>query len=149
MRTSVLIIAIASAISLCGCLTSQVISPTSATQLREQADAWDRAIVHKDLTAISQNMADTFRHIDSEGHLSNKAQFLSGITSDKLVIHPYEPEDVEIRFYGDVAIMTGTTKLQGAYDGKPFKAHYRYTDTYFKESGSWRIVSVQTTEIAK
>lgn len=149
MRASVFVIALASALSLCGCLTSQNISPGTATQLREQADAWDRAIVRKDLTAISQNMADSFRHIDSEGHLSNKTQFLSGITSDKLVIQPYEPEDVEIRFYGDVALMTGTTKLQGAYDGKPFKAHYRYTDTYFREAGTWRIVSVQTTEIAK
>lgn len=148
MRTSVRLITVAGAIALSGCLTSQNINPT-ATQLRAQADAWDRAIVRKDVAAISQNMADTFRHIDSEGHLSNKAQFLSGITSDKLVIHPYEPEDVEIRFYGDVAIMTGTTRLQGAYDGKSFKTYYRYSDTYFRESGIWRIINVQTSEIAK
>lgn len=139
MHSSVHLIAVASAIALSGCLSIQNINPTTATQLRAQADAWDSAIVRKDVTAISQNMAESFQHIDSEGRLSNKAQFLTGITSDKLVIQPYEPEDIEIRFYGDVALMTGTTKLQGAYNGKPFKTHYRYTDTYFKESGIWNL----------
>lgn len=43
-------------------------------------------------------MADAFQHIDSEGILSNKAQFLTGITSDKLVIQPYGPEHVESVF---------------------------------------------------
>jgi ketosteroid isomerase-like protein len=81
--------------------------------------------------------------------LSSKAEFLSGITSDKLVIFPYAPEDVVIRFYGTTALITGTTELRGTYDGKPFTTHYRYTDTYVNESGVWRVVNVQTTEMTE
>jgi hypothetical protein len=47
---------------------------------------------------ICQNMANAFQHIDSEGHLSNKAKFVTGITSDKLVMQPYGLEDVESVF---------------------------------------------------
>lgn len=149
MRASAAVFVLACTFSLGGCLTTQAPSRLYATVLREQADAWDRAIVGKDLNAIGNNMAESFRHIDSQGRQSNKAEFLSGITSEKLVIHPYEPEDVEIRFYGDAALVTGTTQLSGTYDGKPFKTHYRYTDTYVRQAGSWRVVSVQTTEIAE
>lgn len=53
-----------------------------------------------------------------------------------------------IRFYGDVALITGTTALHGTYGGKPLRTHYRYTDTYVKESGNWRVVNVQTTEMS-
>jgi ketosteroid isomerase-like protein len=120
-----------------------------AARLRQQADAWDRAIVRKDRAAIAQNMAESFQQIDSQGNLSDKAGFLSAITSDKLVIFPYAPEDVVIRFYGRTALITGTTLLHGTYGGKPFTTHYRYTDTYANESGVWRVVNVQTTEMSK
>ena len=137
------------AASLSGCVTALNVNHDSAVQLRQQADAWDSAIVRKDVAAIEQNMAESFQQIDSRGNLSNKAEFLSGITSDKLVIHPYEPEDVVVRFYGDTALITGTTNLHGTYNGKAFTTHYRYTDTYVKEAGVWRVVNVQTTEISK
>lgn len=133
---------------LVGCMTAPMANHNPAAQLRQQADAWDRAIVQKDVTSISRNMAESFQQIDSQGNLSNKSGFLSGITSDKLVIYPYEPEDVVIRFYEGVALISGTTNLHGTYNGKPFKTHYRYTDTYVNESGAWRVVNVQTTEMS-
>lgn len=126
-----------------------VTEPELAIALRQQADAWDLAIVRKDAAAIADNMADSFRQIDSQGSMIDKPQFVAAITSDKLAIFPYQPEDVEIRFYGDVALVTGTTLLHGTYSGKPFQTHYRYTDTYAKEDGVWRVVNVQTTEIAQ
>src|SRR4249919_2007345 len=106
------------AIFLTGCAaTTPIADKNRAMQLRQQADAWDRAIVRKDVAAIAQNMAESFQQIDSQGNLSNKSEFLSGITSDKLVIFPYEPEDVVTRFYGKVALITGTTNLHGTYNG--------------------------------
>ena len=137
---------------LAGCATAPKVvpkvGPNSEVQLRQQADDWDRAIVRKDMAAIAVNMSESFQQIDSRGTLSNKPQFLAAITSDKLVIFPYQVEDVVIRFYGSVALITGTTDLHGTYNGKPFKTHYRYTDTYVKESGMWRVVNVQTTEMS-
>ena len=135
--------------SLSGCVTAPKVNHDPAVQLRRQADAWDSAIVRKDIAAISQNMAESFQQIDSQGNLSNKAEFLSGITSEKLVIYPYEPEEVVIRLYGATALVTGTTHLHGTYNGKPFTTHYRYTDTYVNEAGVWRVVNVQTTEMTQ
>ena len=150
MRMSTMIAGVLFVLMAClvGCTTAPIANRDPAAQLRQQADAWDRAIVRKDVQSISQNMAESFQQIDSQGNLSNKTEFLSAITSDKLTIFPYHPEDVVIRFYGGVALISGTTNLHGTYDGKAFKTHYRYTDTYVNESGTWRVVNVQTTEMS-
>ena len=119
-----------------------------AAKLRTQADAWDAAIIRKDREAIAANMSGSFMQIGSDGRTADKAGFLQGITSDKLVIEPYTVEEFRVRFYGDTALITGRTDMHGTWDGKPFRSNYRFTDTYVRESdGVWRVVNVQTTEI--
>ena len=118
--------------------------------LRAQADAWDAAIVRKDRAAIAANMADSFMQIGSDGRVADKAAFLEAIVSDKLVIEPYTVEEFRVRFYGDTALVTGRTDMHGSWDGKPFRSNYRFTDTYVREAdGAWRVVNVQTTEVAE
>jgi ketosteroid isomerase-like protein len=121
-----------------------------AARLRTQADAWDAAIVRKDRAAIAANMAESFMQIGSDGRVADKAAFLEAITAEKLVIAPYTVEEFRVRFYGDTALITGRTDMHGSWDGKPFESHYRFTDTYAREAdGAWRVVNVQTTEIAE
>jgi len=117
--------------------------------LKAQADAWDVAIVKKDKQAIAKNMSDTFFQIGSDGGTADKAQFLQNLTSPDLVIEPYTVEDFKIRLYGNTALINGRTDMHGTYQGKPFRSHYRYTDTYVKEGNVWRVVNVQTTRIAE
>jgi ketosteroid isomerase-like protein len=119
-------------------------------RLLSQADDWDAAIVHKQREAIAANMAESFMQIGSDGRVADKAAFLDVITSDKLVIEPYTVQEQRVRWYGDTALVTGRTDMHGSWDGKPFRSHYRFTDTYVREAdGHWRVVNVQTTEIAE
>ena len=123
-------------------------APMTEAALRTQADAWDAAIIRKDREAIAGNMSETFMQIGSDGATADKAKFLEGITSDKLVIAPYTVEEFRVRFYGDTALVTGRTDMHGSWDGKEFRSHYRFTDTYVREAdGHWRVVNVQVTEI--
>jgi ketosteroid isomerase-like protein len=142
-------------LALVGCATHRP-APASladaelAARLRTQADAWDAAIVRKDRAAIAANMGENFVQIGSDGRLADKAAFLDGITADKLVIAPYTVEEFRVRVFGDTALLTGRTDMHGSWDGKEFRSHYRFTDTYVREAdGRWRVVNVQTTEIAE
>jgi ketosteroid isomerase-like protein len=117
-------------------------------QLTAQADAWDKAIVRKDEAAIAANMAEEFRQIDHEGKVSDKTAFLKGIMSPKLRIDPYPVDELEVRLYGDMALLSGRTRMTGAYDGHAFTAHYRYIDVYARKNGQWRVVSVQISPLA-
>ena len=66
----------------------------------------------------------------------------------KLTIDPYTVEDFDVRLFGDVALLSGRTRMTGRFDGKPFTSHYRYIDIYVKRNGAWKIVSVQITRMA-
>ena len=116
-------------------------------QLTKQATDWDLAIVRKDRAAIAANMAEDFRQIDGNAHLETKASFVDGVMAPALSIDPYVNEEFEIRLYGDVALLSGRTRMTGRYDGEAFTSHYRYIDIYVRRAGEWKIVSVQITRI--
>ena len=115
--------------------------------LKHQADAWDRAIINKDRKAIESNISARFMQIGSDGAKADKATFVDALMDKRLSISPYSVEDFEIRVFGNTALLTGTTDMQGSWDGKAFTSHYRYTDVYVRENGKWHVVNVQTTLI--
>ncbi len=119
----------------------------TAALLKRQADRWDQDIIRKDAPAIAANMSEDFRHISHRGSMSDRATFLRDILSPDLVIHPYAVEDLDIRVYGSCALLCGRTRMTGSYQGRPFKSHYRYVDTYVLSQGQWRVCNVQITAL--
>jgi ketosteroid isomerase-like protein len=119
----------------------------TVAQLKRQADAWDRAIIAKNRAAIDANMGSDFRDIDGHGNVADKAEFLEGLMDPQLTIDPYTVPDLDVRLYGDVALLSGTTRMTGTYAGKPFKSNYRYIDIYVRRAGAWRVVSVQISKM--
>ena len=131
-----------------GAPAAQTVDTTAvAAALTRQADAWDKAIVRKDRAAIDANMADDFRSIDGAGTVETKPVFVDGLMDAKLTIDPYTVEDFDVRLFGDVALLSGRTRMTGRFEGKPFTSHYRYIDIYARRNGRWQIVSVQITRL--
>jgi len=136
--------------SLVACSTTPSATTTPAADvatLTAQADRWDKAIVAKDRAAIERNMAEDFRQIDGAGNIETKSSFVEDLLSPKLRIEPYTVEEFEVRLYGEVALLSGRTRMTGTYDGKPFNTHYRYIDVYVRRAGEWKIVSVQISRL--
>lgn len=129
---------------------AQTPAPANAAEVAELtrlSEAWDKAIIAKNRPAIAANMADDFRQISSNGDVANKQEFVEGVTSAGVTIDPYTVEDFSVRIYGDVALLSGTTRMTGREDGKEFKTHYRYTDVYRRVNGQWKVCSVQTSRM--
>lgn len=151
LRATLLAVAGWVATGLVGCGTSGAPARADRTadiaQLTRQSDAWDKAIVRKDSTAIVANMSDDFRQIDGRGNVESRASFVEGLLTPKLTIDPYTVEDFDVRLYGDVALLCGRTRMSGSYDGERFTSHYRYIDIYARTQGVWKIVSVQISPI--
>jgi len=128
-------------------VTQDAAAPGLVARLSAQADAWDKAIVVKDRAAIEQNMAEDFRQIDGAGNVESKTSFVDGLLSPGLQIDPYVVEDFDVRVYGDVALLSGRTRMSGRHQGTPFSSHYRYIHVYVRRQGQWKIVSVQISRI--
>jgi ketosteroid isomerase-like protein len=118
-------------------------------ELTRLATAWDEAIVRKDERAIAGRMAEDFRQIGGDGEVETKASFVAGLMDPALRIDPYTVEEFDVRLLGDTALLSGTTRMTGVADGKPFASRYRYIDIYVRRAGVWKIVSVQITRLAK
>ncbi len=132
-----------------GCATRGTDPAPEIATLTRQADAWDKAIVAKDLAGIAANMCDDFRQIGPSGEVENRESFVRDLMSTELQIDPYTVEDFEIRLYGDTALLSGRTRMTGRYAGTPFTSHYRYIDVYVRRGGQWKVCSVQATRIAR
>ena len=90
-------------------------------------------------------MAEDFRNIDGSGNVETQRAFVDDLVSPALEIDPYTVEDFDVRLYGDVALLSGRTRMTGRYQGKAFSSHYRYIDIW--RGGEWKIVSVQISRI--
>jgi len=128
-------------------VTQDAAAPGLVAQLSAQADAWDKAIVVKDRAGIEKNMAEDFRQIDGAGNVESKTSFVDGLLSPDLQIDPYVVESFDVRVYGDVALLSGRTRMSGRHQGTLFSSHYRYIDVYVRRQGQWKIVSVQISRI--
>jgi ketosteroid isomerase-like protein len=148
MKRALVAIAIAG-LQACALAPAPVDARADVAQLTRQSNAWDEAIVRKDERAIAANMADDFRQIDAAGNVETKASFVAGLVDPDLQIDPYTVDGFEVRLYGDTALLSGTTRMTGRSEGKPFVSHYRYIDVYVRRGGVWKIVSVQITRLPK
>jgi ketosteroid isomerase-like protein len=109
--------------------------------------AWDDAVVSKDTTALDRIIADDFVMIGADGTVSDRRQLIAGIADPQLQIEPFQTEDVRVRIYGNVAVLTGRYSQRGRWKGQAYETAARYTDVYVRSGGRWRAVSAQATRI--
>lgn len=118
-------------------------------QLRAIEFEWDDAVVKRDAKALDRLLADDFRLIWIDGTVSNKAELIAGVTNRKAVIDPFSTEDVEVRIYGDTAILTGRFTQTARLGTRSETNSFRYTDVYVRRKGQWRAVSAHASLLKK
>lgn len=114
-------------------------------ELKAIADAWDQAIIKRDIPGVEANVAPDFQQIRGSGRVVGREQFIRDLTAPTLKIDPYVVEDFGVRVYGDTALLTGRIRMSGTASGERFEEHFRYIDVYVKRNGKWQVVSVQIT----
>jgi ketosteroid isomerase-like protein len=81
--------------------------------------------------------------ITPDGSLVDRAGFLAQ-TARPVTIANLVAQDVEIRMFGDVAIIHARTSYTQA-DGRPGAG--RYTDVWARQNGQWLCVSAHVTRL--
>ena len=108
-----------------------------------------QAIVKNDAEAIGQFLADDWVIIDADGGIINKARFLGVVESGALTHEMMESDDVEVRIYGDSAVVSGLTRTKGKFMGQDFSTQERATDVFVMQNGRWQCVFSQLTRFIK
>lgn len=90
--------------------------------------------------------ADDLVYTSSNGTRTNKARILAGFIDDDPPDEPpvaYSGEDVDIRVYGNMAVIAFRLVGRPA-DGSP-PQYYLNTGTFLKRDGAWQAVAWQAT----
>src|SRR5207302_1688387 len=116
--------------------------PDSATStadleiLTRLNDDYIRSVQNSDVRRFDEILAPDFRCSNPDGSLVNRKGFLAQ-TARPVTISNLEARDVEIRMFGDIAIIHARTSYKLA-DGRPGAG--RYTDVWTCQNGKWLCV---------
>lgn len=112
------------------------------------AHDWDRAMIENDPDAIGRYMAEDWVIIGSTGSLGDKATFLSLVSSGTLSHDVMISEDINVRVYGDTAVVTSKGVSGGKYEGKPFREVERVSSVFVRQAGEWRCVLTHLSRLS-
>jgi len=135
---------------LTGC--AQPMTATSALQDEEQRvlaveDEYVAAEVRRDAAALRRLIDDRFVFNSSQGTTSGKEALIRSVLEMAMVGQALRERTVLVE--GDIAFIFGTTDLQFAAPGKaPSLSSLRYTSTYVKRQGQWRMLALQMQQRA-
>ena len=108
---------------------------------------WDAANLKGDATALGSIFADTFISTGSEGKVRTKAEMLAELKAGRIKYQIAKSEDLKVFLYGDAAVVTGKWTGKFILNGKPVDTVERFTDTYVRQNGKWRVVASHGSEI--
>jgi ketosteroid isomerase-like protein len=100
-----------------------------------------RSVQNSDVRRFDEILAADFRCSNPDGSLIDRSGFLAQ-TARPVTISNLEALDVEIRIFGDVAIIHARTSYTTG-DGRPGAG--RYTDVWACQNGQWLCVSAHVT----
>ena len=122
-------------------------SDKSKDEIRTLETARNEAIVHGDAASLERMTSDDYTFITLRGELRTKAEIVKGFATGTFRYSSREISDLNIRVYGNAAVVTGLSTQKGTENGKDYSGDYRFTRVYVKENGRWLTVALQATLI--
>lgn len=116
--------------------------------LKAESD-FAKAVVKNDADAIGKFLGDEWEIIGPDGNIIVKARFLEVIRSGMLTHELMESEGMNVRSYGNSAIVTALTKTKGKFAGNEFATQERTSDVFVKRDGRWQCVFSHLTTYKK
>jgi Domain of unknown function (DUF4440) len=105
------------------------------------------ALMMQRTEVLDQLLHPDFTLIDLAGSVITRVELIGSIAWGNLSFETIEPVESTIRFFGQVAVVTGETRVSGQFGGTAFAANSRYTHVFLEHDGRHQLVSVQGTPI--
>lgn len=100
------------------------------------------AIQRKDTDAINNIWNDDYLLTAPDGRVVSKADALTAIGDGMLVEDSIELDDLRLRLFDNVAILTGRAVARIRVGGEDYSGSYRGTGILIKRQGRWQVIGV-------
>ncbi len=119
------------------------------TKLLVMEHLWNEAQVNRDSRALDTMIGASFVNTEYDGEVSDKAKFLADIRDPQFNLSSLTIQDLKVSMYSDSAVVVGTYRTKGSYQGKPYEHIGRFTDTWAFTEGRWQCVASHTSLLKK
>jgi ketosteroid isomerase-like protein len=99
-----------------------------------------QAQIESDAAALERIYAADFIGVGPSGAVRTKPQVISDFTSGELKFQSITTDEVQVRIYGNTAVETGRSTMNGQDRGKAVPRDNRFTRVWVKQQGHWRLV---------
>ena len=100
-----------------------------------------QAQIHADAVALERIYAPDFIGVGPSGTVRTKPQVISDFKSGDLRFQSITTDDVQVQVYGNAAVETGRSTMDGQDKGKAVPRETRFTRIWIKQEGRWRLVA--------
>ena len=84
---------------------------------------------------------------NSKGKVTTRADDVAEARKHDPKYDIFENHDMKVRVHDGAAVVIGITHAKGISGGQPFDAKFRFTDTFVKDHGRWRLWAGQAVKI--
>jgi ketosteroid isomerase-like protein len=116
-------------------------------QVEEFAQEWAAAEQRGDVGLLDGALTDEFVGVGPLGFMLNKQQWL-GRFAGGLSYESFALEEVEARFYGETAVVTGRQRQAGGFQGNDVGGKFRASLVLVEEEGRWLLACWHASPIA-
>jgi len=128
-------------------MTTSVPQQTEEQRVLAAEDEYIAAEVTRDEATLRRLVDDRFAFNSSRGTITGKEDFVQSVLKMAMVGQTIRERSVLIE--GDIALVFGTAELRFADPGKEASVQdLRYTSTYVKRQGQWRMLALQMQQRA-
>ena len=103
-------------------------------------DQWTAALVRRDGAAFRSLLAPGFVYTEND-RLMTRDELLREIVGGSDTVTAARNEGMEAHRFGSTIVVTGWLVTSGRGAAGPFDRRYRYTDTWARVGGRWRVVA--------
>jgi len=139
------VIAVLSAGLWAGNVNTQPAKRDAMAEISDLEKAFSEAIFRGDAAAFDHMTSDDYTVISDSGDLLTKQETLEWLAKRKAEYRYLEKDDLNIRVYGDAAVVTGRSVQTRLEHGKDYNGAYRFTEVYIRQKGRWLAVALQVT----
>jgi ketosteroid isomerase-like protein len=117
--------------------------------IKQLMQEWADALMKNDQAAIDRIESADWMLTDPEGMLVSKAQAEANLKSGTVKFESFKLDELNVRVYGNTAVVHGLQTRKSSYKGKDTSGRYRSTDVFVKRNGRWQAVAAHVSRVAK
>jgi uncharacterized protein (TIGR02246 family) len=129
-------------------LTQAQQSKADNEELAKLETAWNEAHLKGDAAVLAQLWEDSLVVTVPGMAPMNKSASLAVWRSGQFKFDKYETSEIDIRVYGDAAVVTGRLLRTRTFNGRTADDNWRFTKMYIKQRGQWKVIAYHASPVA-